>query len=185
MNTPDSCYPCFSEAIPVYFGYTNSGGDVVGTFSLQKSFDLSSWVTIQDFDLATIGTPYNYTGGVQSGTYIKGTFAYTPTSQPNTLVVKNQVDGSIINTSSTNPKSYATTATSSNVVNFNYILNITSSPYDCALSGGSATKCVTPSCIIDTNVTLTIDETFCCDPLIVNEGDTFFITGATGTVQNC
>lgn len=186
VSTGTSCIPCFSEAIPVYFGYTNSGGDVVGTFTLQKSFDLSSWVTVQDFNLATIGTPYNYTGGVQPGTYIKGTFSYTPTSQPNTLVVKNQVNGAVINTSTTNPKTYATSATSSIATNFAYNLTISASPYDCTLGDGSATKCVAPSCIIDTNVTLTEDTLFCCDPVIVNEGDTLQILGATGTVSgNC
>jgi hypothetical protein len=186
VSNGSSCYPCATELIPVYFGFSNTGSSVTGTFSLQKSFDLSSWVTIQDFDLATIGTPYNYTGGVQSGTYIRGSFSYTPTTQPNTLVVKNQIDGSIISTSTTNPKTYSTVATSSPTVNFAYNLNITANPYDCRLSDGSATKCVAPSCIIDTNTTVNVDATFCCDPVIVNEGDTLFITGATGTVNgNC
>ena len=186
VNTPDSCYPCAEEVIPVYFGFTNTGTPVTGTFSLQKSFDLSSWVTIQDFDLATIGTPYNYTGGTNTGTYIRGQFAYTPTSQPNLLTVKNQYDGSTITTSTANPTTFATASTSQPTTNFKYILNISESAYDCALAGGSATKCVAPICIIDTDITVITDVTFCCDPIIVNEGDTLEILGATGTVNgNC
>ena len=69
---------------------------------------------------------------------------------------------------------------------FNYNLSLTAAGYDCALSNGTATKCSPTSCIIDTNVTLVADVTFCCDPVIVNQGDTLEILGATGTVNgNC
>ena len=187
VSNSAGCYPCAVALVPIYFGYTNSGGAVVGTFTLSYSFDLSTWVTLDTFDLATLGTAYNYTGAVPPNTYSRGAFAYTPSSIPRSFVVTNDVDGSVITTSSTNPKSFSTgTQSVSGTTLFNYNLSLTAAGYDCALSDGTATKCSPTSCIIDTNVTLVADVTFCCDPVIVNQGDTLEILGATGTVNgNC
>jgi len=187
VSDSTGCYPCAVALIPIYFGYANSGGAVVGTFDLSYSFDLSTWVNLQSFDLATLGTSYNFTGGVPPNTYSRGAFTYTPSSIPNTLVVTNYVDSSVITTSNTNPKSFSTASQSTaGLIEFKYDLTLTASGYDCALSDGTATKCVTNVCLIDTNVTIVEDTIFCCDPVFVTEGDTLEILGATGTVNgNC
>jgi hypothetical protein len=187
VSDSTGCYPCAIALVPIYFNYTNSGGAVVGTFTLSYSFDLSTWVELQSFDLATLGTSYNYTGAVPPNTYAKSSYSYTPTGIPRTFTITNAVDGAVITTSNTNPKSFATASQSiAGETLFSYNLSLTATPYDCALSGGTATKCAPFTCIIDTNTTVVTDVTFCCDPVIVNEGDTLQILGATGTVNgNC
>lgn len=187
VSDSTGCYPCAVALVPIYFGYTNTGGSVVGSFDLSYSFDLSTWVNLQSFDLATLGTAYNYTGGVPPNTYTRGSFSYTPTGIPRTFTVTNTVDGSVVTTSTSNPKTFSTLSQAeSGTTVFNYQLDLTASAYDCALSGGTATRCAADTCIIDTNVTLVEDVTFCCDPVVVNQGDTLEILGATGTVNgNC
>ena len=187
VSDSTGCYPCSVALVPIYFAFQNTGGAVVGNFNLGYSFDNSTWVNLETFNLATIGSPYNYTGGVPANTYTRGSFSYTPTGVPRTFVITNDIDGSVLNSSSGNPQSFSTASQSvAGTTVFRYELNLTGSVYDCALSGGTATKCAEISCIIDTNVTLTEDVTFCCDPVIVTEGDTLEILGATGTVNgNC
>lgn len=187
VSDSTGCYPCSIALAPIYFSYSNSGGAVTGTFSLSYSFDLSTWVTLETFDLATLGTSYNYTGGVPQNTYTRSSYSYSPDSIPRSFVVTNNVDGAVVTTSNSNPKSFATASQSvTGIFESKYTLSLSASAYDCALSGGLATRCASTTCIIDTNVTLVEDVTFCCDPVIVNEGDTLEILGATGTVNgNC
>lgn len=187
VSDSTGCYPCSVALVPIYFAYQNTGGAVVGTFDLSYSFDLATWVNLQSFDLATLGTAYNYTGGVPPNTYTRGAFSYTPTGIPRTFTVTNTADGSVITTSNTNPKSFSTLSQAvAGETIFSYNLSLSASEYDCTLLDGRATKCVTDACLIDTNVTLVEDVTFCCDPVFVTQGNTLEILGATGTINgNC
>ena len=187
VSDSTGCYPCSVALVPIYFAFQNTGGAVVGNFNLSYSFDLSTWVNLESFDLATLGTAYNYTGGVPANTYSRGAFSYTPTGIPRSFVITNDIDGSVLSTTSGNPQSFSSAAQSvAGEVVFKYSLSLTGSAYDCTLLDGRATKCAPLSCIIDTNVTLTEDVTFCCDPVVVTQGDTLEILGATGTINgNC
>jgi hypothetical protein len=128
-------------------------------------------------DLVTIpaNTPFNYTGPISPGTYVKGTLVYGASHDTGTFATKLE-GGATINSQGTvrfSTYTYAPTSPSTGGTEYRFSVNLTGTIYDCGLSGGTAWKCTTPSCnitggtggnsvyVYDNNIEV------CCDPLYI------------------
>jgi hypothetical protein len=173
---PGSCEPCANETLDVFFDF-NSNVNGTGAFAITRSFDGISYMPESTKDLVTIpaNTPFNYTGPISPGTYVKGTLVYGASHDTGTFATKLE-GGATINSQGTvrfSTYTYAPTSPSTGGTEYRFSVNLTGTIYDCGLSGGTAWKCTTPSCnitggtggnsvyVYDNNIEV------CCDPLYI------------------
>jgi len=173
---PGSCEPCGNETIDVFFDF-NSNVNGTGAFAITKSFDGLNFMPESTKDLVTItaNTPFNYTGPISPGTYVKGTLVYGASHDTGVFTTKVE-GGSIINSQNTvrfSTYTYAPASPSTGGAEYRFSVNLTGTIFDCGLSGGTAWKCTTPSCNItggtggNSIYVYANDLEVCCDPLYI------------------
>jgi len=191
---PEDCLPCENQTLDVYFDF-QSAVNGTGTFTISKSFDGANWSTESVKSLSTIPalTTFNYTGAVSPSTFVRGTLTYGAAHTTGTFVTTIEQGNVPLNSQNTvrfSTYNFQPPLPSATGREYRFSVNLTGSSLDCGLSGGSAFKCIEPSCIIDETNSLYVvnnDLTACCDPLFVTNTGTAFVTqGATLFVDaNC
>jgi hypothetical protein len=191
---PADCEPCENKTLDVYFDF-ESAVNGTGTFRISTSFDGANWTTESLKNLVDVPalTTFNYTGAISPQTFVRGTLTYGAAHTTGTFVTT--IEQGSVPLDSQNTVRFATynfqpSQPSITGREYRFSVNLTGSNLDCGLSGGSAYKCVEPSCIIDETNSLYVvnnDITACCDPLLVTNTGTALVTqGATLFVDaNC
>jgi hypothetical protein len=206
VGDPENCIPCPNETLDVYFDLT-SNATGAGFAYIEKSINTVNWIPITTVDFATAyttpNTTYNYTGSIAPNTFVRTTVNYQANHGPSgTFTTTVEQTGVPLNSQNTVRFGYYTftpSAPSVTGTEYRFSLNLTGSNLDCGLTGGTAIKCVAPSCTVDvTNSVYYIDNdiTICCDPWYitdtgfsyVNQSEAFVngnCTGPTGTCYEC
>jgi hypothetical protein len=203
---PGSSLPCANETLDVFFDF-NSNVNGTGAFAITRSFDGINYMPESTKDISTIpaNTPFNYTGAIATGTYVKGTLVYGASHDTGVFTTKLE-GGATLNSQSTvkfSTYTYAPASPSTGGTEYRFSVNLTGTIYDCGLSGGTAWKCTTPSCNItggtggNSVYVYDNDLEVCCDPLYIydqgvariDEDTEVFLngncTGATGVCYEC
>jgi hypothetical protein len=203
---PGSCEPCVNETLDVFFDF-NSNVNGTGSFVITRSFDGLNFMPESTKSLVTIpaNTPFNYTGPISPGTYVKGTLVYGASHDTGLFTTKIE-GGSTLDSQSTvrfSTYTYTPGSPSTTGTEYRFSVNLTGTVYDCGLSGGTAWKCTPPSCNItggtggNSVYVYTNDLEVCCDPLYIYDqgvaridtGTEVFLngncTGGTGTCYEC
>ena len=173
---PGSCKPCVNETLDVFFDF-NSNVNGTGSFAITKSFDGINYMPESNKNLVTIpaNTPFNYTGPISPGTYVKGTLVYGASHDTGLFTTKIE-GGATLNSQSTvrfSTYTYAPSSPSTGGTEYRFSVNLTGTVYDCGLTGGTAWKCTTPSCNItggtggNSVYVYSNDLEVCCDPLYI------------------
>jgi hypothetical protein len=193
VGDPSTCLPCSNETNNYYFDFfsTVSG---TGAFAIEKSLDSVVWIPEYSKDISTItaGATFNYTGPLAPNTFLRGTLTYGAAHTTGTFRTSIEQTNSTINLQNTvRFGNYTSTPINASVTGaeVRFSVNLTGTVYDCALTGGTAWKCVTPSCnITGGNSVYVIDNDFtaCCDPLYVDNGGYGFVANGTFFIDgNC
>ena len=186
VGNPADCQPCVNETLDVYFDFEGKVGGT-GTFKIYKSFDAANWMIQSSKDLSTIPalTPFNYTGPVAPGTYVRGVLQYGPNYTTGTFRTTIEQTSALLNTQNTvaGPTyTYTPTAFSDTGNEYRFSVGLTGSNLDCGITGASAWKCIDPTCIIDgSNSDYVVDYnlTACCDPLYISTDGRLVVYDAT------
>jgi len=190
---PGTCLPCANETNNYYFDFFSTVNGT-GSFGIEKSTDGALWMYEYSKDISTIatGATFNYTGPIAPNTFLRGSLTYGAAHTTGTFRTSIEQTNTTLNIQNTvrfGNYTYAPINASVTGAENRFSVNLTGAVYDCALTGGVAWKCVTPSCIIDnTNSVYVIDNDFtaCCDPLFVdNDGYGFVQNGTLFIDGNC
>ena len=186
VGDPADCQPCENEDLDVYFDFEGKVGGT-GTFKIYKSFDAANWMIQSSKNLATIPalTPFNYTGAVAPGTYVRGVLNYGANYTTGTFQTSIEQTSAILNIQNTvaGPTYTFTPSTFTDTGNeYRFSVGLTGSNLDCGITGASAWKCIDPTCIIDgSNSDYVVDYnlTACCDPLYISTDGRLVVFDAT------
>ena len=192
VETLDSCLPCENETLDVYFDF-RSAVNGPGTFEIKKSFTDTYYVHSSTKELIDIpaNTTFSYTGSVAPGTYVRGILNYSLPHDTGTFQTKLEIDGSIINSQDTVKDvefSYTPVLPSVTDREYRFSVNLTGTNLDCSLSGGIATKCIDPTCIIDgSNSVYLVNNPWyaCCDPLYISTNGVLSVVSELFEDANC
>lgn len=187
VGDPADCQPCANENVSVYFDFEGKVSGT-GTFKIFKSFDAANWMIQSSKDLSTIPalTPFNYTGPVAPGTYVRGVLQYGPNYTTGTFQTRGEysyVVYDLQNTVAGPTYTYTVPTFTDNIGNeYRFSVGLTGSNLDCGITGASAWKCIDPTCIIDgSNSDYVVDYnlTTCCDPLYISTNGRLVVYDAT------
>lgn len=193
VGDPADCQPCENEDLSVFFDFEGKVGGT-GTFDIFKSFDASNWMFQSSKNLATIPalTPFNYTGAVAPGTFVRGVLNYGANFTTGTFRTTIEQTSALLNTQNTVPGPIYTftPGTFTDVGNeYRFSVGLTGSSLDCGITGASAWKCIDPTCIIDgsnSDYVVDYDLVKCCDPLYISTDGRLIVYDATLTEDaNC